>query len=41
MPCRHGQVIITTHHFIVGAVRGSLKDLSLSSFFIERSAEGI
>ena len=33
MPCRCGQVIITTHHFIVGAV-GVVKRFFLSSFFL-------
>ena len=36
MPCRRGQVIITTYHFIVGAVRGggSLKDFFILGFFL-------
>ena len=36
MPCRRGQVFITTHHFIVGlsGVGDVVKILFLSSFFL-------
>ena len=38
MPRRRGQVIITTHHFIVGAVEGggSLKDFFCGRYIIYR-----
>ena len=35
MPCRQGQVIITTHHFIVGTVGGGmLKDFFFLGFLL-------